>query len=91
MQTGPVSYSQDIKPKLYHAMESDEDTNPGKKIDKGKGIDRELHPNYDRNRGIDMVAGESYGDNKGLNKGQNIVKPNALPDPPVPVEPPMVT
>ena len=41
-----------IKPKLYNAMDVDPDSDSGEKPDKGKGVDKELHPNYDRNRGV---------------------------------------
>lgn len=35
------------KPKLYNAMDLDEESDSDKNLDKGKGIDREAHPNYD--------------------------------------------
>jgi hypothetical protein len=35
-----------LKLKFYNSMESDEESNPCKRLDKGKGIDREYHPYY---------------------------------------------
>jgi hypothetical protein len=37
-------YSPEFKAKLYNAMESDEEPNPNKYLDKGKGIDRGPSP-----------------------------------------------
>lgn len=56
---------EDLKPKLYHAMEVDPESEPETdtepKPDKGKGVDRELHPNYDRNRGVNTGIFGGYG------------------------------
>lgn len=52
MDLGGKSSIDDTKSKLYNAMEVDPDSDSGKKSDKGKGVDRNLHPNYDRNRGV---------------------------------------
>lgn len=46
MNAGQGSPAESVKFKLYNAMESDEESNPGKKLDKGKGVDREVHPYY---------------------------------------------
>ena len=43
---------EDTKSKLYNAMDVDPDSDSGQKPDKGKGIDRNLHPNYDSNMGV---------------------------------------
>ena len=44
MNVGHESSAKNIKSKLYHAMESDEESNPNKRLDKGKGVDKETHP-----------------------------------------------
>lgn len=52
MDLGDKSSVEYIKPKLYNAMDVDPDSDSGEKPDKGKGVDKELHPNYDRNRDV---------------------------------------
>lgn len=52
MKSGGNSTIVEYKPKLYNAMDLDEEPDSGKKLDKGKGIDREAHPNYDSNFGV---------------------------------------
>ena len=52
MKVGPESSIEDFKPKLHSAMEWEGESNPSNNIDKGKGVDKEFHPNYDRNTGI---------------------------------------
>lgn len=52
MKSGGNSTIVNYKPKLYNAMDLDEEPDSGKKLDKGKGIDREAHPNYDSNFGV---------------------------------------
>jgi len=59
-----------FKPKLYHAMESDETSDPNKPLDKGKGIDKGAHPFYggsasntlplDKGKGIDRTVHPTY-------------------------------
>jgi hypothetical protein len=49
MKAGLVFSTEDPKSKLYHAMESDEESNSIRRLDKGKGIDRGSHPFYDKN------------------------------------------
>jgi hypothetical protein len=53
MVLGGKDRIEDFKPKLYNAMEVDPDSEEESSVkpDKGKGIDRELHPHYDSNRG----------------------------------------
>jgi len=51
MKQGGNSTIVDYKPKLYNAMDLDEEFDSGQNLDKGKGIDREAHPNYDGNSG----------------------------------------
>lgn len=46
MKTGKEYTVQDFKPKLYNAMDSSEMSNSNNGLDKGKGVDRETHPNY---------------------------------------------
>lgn len=86
INTGDGSSTKDLKPKLYYAMDSEE-SNSNKPLDKGKGVDRELHPNYDRDIGMTSMGG--LDDNKPLDKGKGKVK--VVLNSPVPTEPPMVT
>lgn len=83
MKAGLGSSIEDPKSKLYHAMESDEESNPIKRLDKGKGIDRESDPFYDR----DALSEEAMTDTetKPLDKGKEVVQPTE------PVEPHMFT
>jgi hypothetical protein len=83
MKVGLGSSTEDLKSKLYHAMESDEESNPIKRLDKGKDIDRESHPFYDR----DGLSGGAMTDTetKPLDKGKEVVEPTE------PVEPHMFT
>jgi len=68
-------YSVDkFKPKLYNAMDSLDDSDPSKGLDKGKGIDTEAHPNYIGNKGITSLSGEESNKNKLLDNGKNKVK-----------------
>jgi hypothetical protein len=64
-----VSSLGEFKPKLYNAMDlnSDGESNPSNKLDKGKGVDRDLHPYYD---GKGIRAGEPSGENKSLDKSK---------------------
>lgn len=104
MKAGDVPSSEDLKPKYYNAMESDGEESPFKGMDKGKGVDKELHPNYDRSRGIRASppipesntsdrAGPPKAESNTLEKIEEKYKfdLNLLLNPPVPVEPPMVT
>lgn len=74
----------DYKPKLYCAMESDEEMDTGEKLDKGKGIDREAHPNYDSNRGVDTgsLGSEIPPSDNGKGKAKEVASTS---------EPPFVT
>src|SRR6266498_1845297 len=58
MKVSLESSTEDPKSKLYHAMESDEESNPIKRLDKGKGIDQESHPFYNR----DTLSGGAVAD-----------------------------
>jgi len=42
----------EFKPKLYNAMDVDSEPESGPKPDKGKGVDKELHPNHPSHRGV---------------------------------------
>jgi hypothetical protein len=83
MKAGLGSSIEDPKSKLYHAMDSDEESNSMKGLDKGKGIDRESHPFYDR----DALSGGAVTDaeTKPLDKGKEVVQPTE------PMEPHMFT
>jgi hypothetical protein len=85
MKVSHESSAENIKSKLYHAMESDEESNPNKRLDKGKGVDKETHPFYDRDKGI--TSSDGLGESKPLNKG----KVKVVLESPVPTEPHMVT
>lgn len=75
-------YSVDkFKPKLYNAMNSLDDSNPSKGLDKGRGIDTEADPNYGGNKGITSLSGEES--NKRLDNGKVKVLLEYMP----PVEP----
>ena len=85
MNVGDEYSPENLKSKLYHAMESDEESNPNKGLDKGKGVDKETHPFYDRDKGI--TSSDGLDENKSLNKG----KVKVVLESPVPTEPHMVT
>ena len=83
MKADLPSSTEDPKSELYHAMESDEESNRIKRLDKGKGIDQESHPFYDR----DTLSGGAIADTetRSLNKGKKVVQLTE------PVEPHMFT
>ena len=83
MKAGLVSSTEDPKSKLYHAMESDEESHLTKRLDKGKGIDRESHPFYDGTALSGGVVTDT--ETKPLDKGKKVVQPAE------PVEPHMFT
>jgi hypothetical protein len=87
MNTGNKSSYEDFKPKLYNAMDSGEDSDSSKRLDKGKGVDKEVHPNYDRDVG--MTSGDGLGESTPLDKRRTKVK--VVLDSPAPTEPHMVT
>jgi hypothetical protein len=70
MGPGEGPRSDGFKPKLYHAMECDERSDPNKPLDKGKGIDKGAHPFYDgsasntlpldKGKGIDRTVHPTY-------------------------------
>lgn len=43
---------EEFKPKLYNAMDVDSEPESEPKPDKGKGVDKELHPNHPSHRGV---------------------------------------
>nr|YP_008965392.1 hypothetical protein [Rhynchobrunnera orthospora]AHC02395.1 hypothetical protein [Rhynchobrunnera orthospora] len=43
---------EEFKPKLYNAMDVDSEPDSEPKPDKGKGVDKELHPNHPSHRGV---------------------------------------
>jgi len=67
MKLGGQSTNINYKPKFYNAMDLDEEADSGQKLDKGKGIDREAHPNYDRYGGVrtGILESELQPSNKG--------------------------
>ena len=76
------SLIEDPKSKLYHAMESDEESNSIRRLNKGKGIDRESHPFYDKDS---LSEGTVTGtETKPLDKGK-VIQPTE------PMEPHMFT
>jgi hypothetical protein len=83
MKMDHVSSLGEFKPKLYNAMDmySDGESNPSNNLDKGKGVDKELHPHY----GKGIRAGEPSGENKSLDKSKVEL------DVPKPTNPFMVT
>jgi hypothetical protein len=87
MNVGQGSLAENVKFKLYNAMESDEEPNFDKKLDKGKGVDREVYPYYDRE--VAIRANNSINETKPLEKGKG--KVDILLDSPTPVEPHMAT
>lgn len=82
MKMGGESSVKDSKPKLYCAMESDEEMDTGKRLDKGKGVDREAHPNYESNSSVNtgIFSSETPPSDKG--KGKEVASAS---------EPPFVT
>lgn len=72
MNGGDGSTVKNFKPKLYNAMESDNYNNSDKRLDKGKGVDTDLHPNYDKNRSI--KSGSRLNDSKPIDKAQEVDK-----------------
>jgi hypothetical protein len=62
--------SENIKAKLYNAMESDDGSDPGKRLDKGKGIDRGYYQDGSGSdiNPLDKVESET----KPLDKGKGI-------------------
>jgi len=84
MGAGPSN--EEPKPKLYNAMESDQNSNSGQQLDKGKGIDKEAHPNYEGNIGVNtgILGSEPQPSDNG--KGKEVT-----PVPVPPMEPPFVT
>lgn len=72
MKVDGGSLSETTKPKykLYNAMESENELNENRPLDKGKGIDNEVYPFYDRGRGPDKGAIES--DTLSLDKGKQV-------------------
>lgn len=68
IKIGDTSIDIESKPKLYYAMDSEDDMN--KRLNKGKGIDRKLHPTYDSvNYPLNPEA-----NNDTLNKGKEVVE-----------------
>jgi hypothetical protein len=67
---GGESLSDINKPKykLYNAMESDDELDGNKRINKGKGVDKEVHPFYTGSIGPDK--GISEGDTLPMDKGK---------------------
>ncbi len=72
MKTGGNISIEDSKPKLYNAMESDQDLNSGKALDKGKGIDKEVHPFYEDNKGVSTGVFENQTESSNNGKGNEV-------------------
>jgi hypothetical protein len=51
MKMGENFSNEKPKYKIYNAMDSDDESNSDKPLDKGKGIDREVHPFYNGGQG----------------------------------------
>lgn len=49
MKLGDRSSNIDSKPKIFNSMDLDYESNTGKILDKGKGIEVNLHPNHEGN------------------------------------------
>jgi len=81
MKMGGESSIKDSKPKLYNAMESDQEMDTGERLDKGKGIDREAHPNYDSDRGVNtgVFGSETQPSDKGKGKGKEVASASEAP------------
>lgn len=90
---GPSDYPlESFKPKLYNAMDSDEDSNTSKKLDKGKGVDRELYPLVKQPVYVrELETRDSVAESQETGKGKGRVKVKVILDSPEPVEPHMVT
>ena len=89
-------YSPEFKAKLYNAMESDEEPNPNKYLDKGKGIDQGSSDDSDdssntvvpaRNDGIHEDGNKSLDKGKGIDRSMHPLYREVAP----PVDPPFVT
>jgi hypothetical protein len=63
-----------FKPKLYNAMDSLDESNPSKGLDKGKGLDTEAHSSYSENKDITSLSGEESNKNKRSDNGKNKIK-----------------
>lgn len=86
VEGGDGSLLKDFKPKLFNAMDIDGESDSNKSSDKGKGIDKKVHPNYDKNTVSD--GGGGIGESKPLDKSK--IR-EMLAECPKPVEPHMVT
>lgn len=64
---GDESTVKDFKPKLYNAMESDNEKNSDKPLDKGKGVDKQLHPNH-----WSITSGSKLDESKPIDKTQEV-------------------
>jgi hypothetical protein len=70
MGPGEGPSSDTFKPKLYNSMESDDNSDSNKSLDKGKGIDKSVLPVYDggtsstqpldKGKGIDRTVHPTY-------------------------------
>lgn len=78
MKIDGASSSETTKPryKLYNAMESDDEVG-NTPVDKGKGIDKEVHPFY--NGGRDPDEGVFENDPLPLDKGKQVAPPTEAP------------
>jgi hypothetical protein len=81
MGAGNDYSSKDFKAKLYNAMESADESDPSKQIDKGKGIDK------------GYIEGNNESEAKPLDKGKGIARrvPRIELGPGYCTEPPFVT
>jgi len=74
MKIGQEYSVEKFKPKLYNAMDSLDDSNTSKGLDKGKGIDTEGDLSNNGNKNITSLSGEEANKNKPLDDGKNKVK-----------------
>lgn len=71
MNRGQGSSVKNFKPKLYNAMDTSEESNLNKGLDKGKGVDTKAHSGYDEYIGITYTSGEVLKENKQLDIGKS--------------------
>lgn len=79
MKIGQGYSLEKFKPKLYNAMDSLDESNPNKGLDKGKGIETEglgvaelkYKPNSLGYKGMTSLSGEEPNESPGLDKGNN--------------------
>lgn len=66
LNEGKGSSLQDFKPKLYNAM-NNEESYSNNSLDKGKGVDRDIYPQFGLDKGKDV--NKNFNPNNDINKG----------------------